>query len=266
MFKPPHLGEVVPGEQPVRAPGSCEGEAVEIRQRADADLEACITFLRAVHEQAGYPINWPANPRSWLTPPDALGCWVITVGTSDGTSSADSGRDPDDLDDGDGDPDDDGDGDLAGLGGGDRVVGHVAVTRDGPGRLGGGDRVVGHVAVTRDGPGRLGGGDRVVGHVAVTRDGPGRAFVERLFIDPAETGAGLGRRLLEHCVAVAAEHDLDLALEVADNCHAAIALYRRAGWQETRRTPISWGGTAAGNVIGFAPPIAAVINFTPSAD
>jgi GNAT superfamily N-acetyltransferase len=148
----------------------------QIRARTDADLDPCISFLRTVHTQAGYPVNWPADPRNWLTPPDALGCWVITVD------------------------------------------------------------------------------DRVAGHVAVTRGRPGQALVERLFVDPGETGAGLGRRLLDHCVTVAAENDLELALEVADNCHAAIALYQRAGWQETRRTPISWGGPTASTVIGFAHP------------
>lgn len=148
---------------------------MEIRPRTEIDLEPCITFLRAVHDQSGYPVNWPADPRDWLTPPDALGCWVITVE------------------------------------------------------------------------------DRVAGHVAVTRGGPGRALVERLFVDPAETGAGLGRRLLDHCLTVAAEHNVDLALEVADNCHAAIGLYQRAGWHETGRTPITWGGTTASTVIAFAP-------------
>ena len=148
----------------------------QLRTRTEADLDRCIEFLRTVHDKAGYPINWPDDPQGWLTPPDAVGCWVITVD------------------------------------------------------------------------------DRVVGHVAVTRGAPGQALVERLFVDPAETGAGLGRRLLDHCLTVAAENDLDLSLEVADNCHAAIALYERAGWRETRRTPISWGGAAASVLIGFAPP------------
>lgn len=149
---------------------------MEIRLRTDADLETCVAFLRTVHAKAGYPVNWPAEPRDWLTPPDLLGCWVITVE------------------------------------------------------------------------------DRVAGHVAVTRGGPGQALVERLFVDPAETGAGLGRQLLDHCLAVAAEHNLDLGLEVADNCHAAIALYKRAGWHETSRTPITWGGSTASAVINFTPP------------
>lgn len=146
------------------------------RFRTDADLDQCVTFLRDVHEQAGYPVNWPADPESWLTPPNALGCWVIT---SD---------------------------------------------------------------------------DRVVGHVAITVDRPGHALVERLFVDPKETGAGLGRHLLAHCIAVAAADNLELSLEVADNCHAAIALYARTGWREAGRTPIGWGGELASELVRFESP------------
>jgi ribosomal-protein-alanine N-acetyltransferase len=50
-----------------------------IRKRTDADLAACVALLRDVHETAGYPINWPNDPKGWLTPPSALGSWVITV-------------------------------------------------------------------------------------------------------------------------------------------------------------------------------------------
>ncbi|MEU4608224.1 hypothetical protein AB0F43_35015 [Kribbella sp. NPDC023972] len=43
-------------------------------------------------------------------------------------------------------------------------------------------------------------------------------------------------------------------MEVADNCHAAIGLYRRAGWRETGRSPIDWGGGQASAVLHFEPP------------
>jgi GNAT superfamily N-acetyltransferase len=150
--------------------------AIEIRVRADDDLDECIRFLRDVQAGAGYPVNWPVDPKAWLTPADALGCWVVTV-----------------------------------------------------------DR-------------------KVAGHVALTADGADAALVERLFVDPRQTGAGLGRRLLAHCVAVAGAEGRRLALEVADNCHAAIALYGRAGWRESRRTPISWGGDQASELIRFEAP------------
>ncbi|ADB30002.1 GCN5-related N-acetyltransferase [Kribbella flavida DSM 17836] len=50
-----------------------------IRPRTDADLVSCVVLLRNVHESAGYPVNWPADPKQWLTPPDALGCWVLSA-------------------------------------------------------------------------------------------------------------------------------------------------------------------------------------------
>lgn len=146
-----------------------------IRERCDEDLSACVGLLRAVHEQAGYPINWPADPALWLTPESALGCWVAVDG------------------------------------------------------------------------------GRVVGHVVLTGVGE-RAEVERLFVDPAATGRGIGRQLLDHCVTVAAELGRELSLEVVDNRGAAEHLYRRAGWTETGRTPIDWGGDHATELIRFRAP------------
>jgi [ribosomal protein S18]-alanine N-acetyltransferase len=136
-----------------------------------------VGMLRDVHELAGYPVNWPADPGAWLTPVKGLGCWVAVA----------------------------------------------------------------------DG--------RVVGHVALTADGPDGAQVERLFVDPKSTGAGIGRRLLEHCVAAAAELGRKVSLEVVDKPGAAaIALYRRAGWREVGRTPIDWGGDHASHLLHFEPP------------
>lgn len=157
----------------------CEGwavTAIEVRERVEGDLAECVRLLGGVQESAGYPVNWPEDPGHWLTPPDALGCWVVTV----------------------------------------------------------------------DG--------QVAGHVALTADGPSDALVERLYVDPERTGAGLGRRLLGHCVAVARESGRRLGLGVADNCGAAIALYRRAGWREAGRTPIDWGGDQASELIRFEAP------------
>ena len=148
---------------------------MEIRERRDGDLAACVRLLRDVHEQAGYPINWPAEPARWLTPEAALGCWVAVHG------------------------------------------------------------------------------ERVAGHVVLTGVG-GRAEVERLFVDPTVTRQGIGRRLLEHCVRTAAGLGRPLALEVVDNRGAAVQLYRRAGWLETGRTPIDWGGDQASELIRFSAP------------
>ncbi|WP_329003335.1 GNAT family N-acetyltransferase [Kribbella sp. NBC_00709] len=146
-----------------------------IRERRAEDLPVCVDILRTVHERAGYPINWPADPARWLTPEAALGCWVAV---SDG-----------------------------------RVVGHVVLTAVGD-----------------------------------------HAEVERLFVDPQATGRGTGRQLLGHCVTAAAELERPLSLEVVDNRGAAVHLYRRAGWLETGRTPIDWGGSQASQLIRFTAP------------
>ncbi|MFI5690362.1 GNAT family N-acetyltransferase [Kribbella sp. NPDC051586] len=148
---------------------------VLIRERRDDDLAVCVELLRDVHELAGYPINWPAEPAQWLSPKNALGSWV--------------------------------------------AVG------DGP--------VVGHVVLTA-----------VDDH----------AEVERLFVDPKATRQGLGRLLLDRCVRTAAELGRKLSLEVVDNRGPAVQLYRRAGWLETRRTPIDWGGDQASELIHFSGP------------
>ncbi|MCY1145272.1 GNAT family N-acetyltransferase [Actinoplanes sp. Pm04-4] len=52
-----------------------------IRPRRDADLDRCVDALRLVHEADAYPLNWPDNPRAWLTPADAA--WVAEA--EDGT-------------------------------------------------------------------------------------------------------------------------------------------------------------------------------------
>ncbi|MFG1908813.1 GNAT family N-acetyltransferase [Kribbella sp. NPDC048928] len=147
-----------------------------IRERRDNDLAVCVELLGAVHEQAGYPINWPGDPGGWLTPEGALGCWV-------------------------------------------------AVGED--------EQVVGHVVLT------------------AVED---RAEVERLFVDPQATRQGIGRQLLEHCVRTADELGRKLSLEVVDNRGAAITVYRRAGWLEQGRTPITWGGDQATELIRFEAP------------
>jgi len=95
----------------------------------------------------------------------------------------------------------------------------------------------------------------VVGHLTVTAEGPDDALVERLFVDPQRTRAGLGRRLLDHAVAFAEEQGRQLALEVVDNHGPAIGFYRNAGWRESGRTPIDWGGDQASALIRFEAPL-----------
>lgn len=54
-------------------------EAVRIRPRDKADLEACVRMLAEVHEHDGYPVNWPADPLAWLTDPCPLAAWVVEL-------------------------------------------------------------------------------------------------------------------------------------------------------------------------------------------
>lgn len=49
---------------------------VHVRPRTDADLDACVAALSTVHEADGYPMNWPADPRRWLTPSGTVAAWV----------------------------------------------------------------------------------------------------------------------------------------------------------------------------------------------
>jgi ribosomal protein S18 acetylase RimI-like enzyme len=112
-------------------------------------------------------------------------------------------------------------------------------------------------------PGTLGAwvvavGDEVLGHALLTSDvrDPDAASVERLYVDPAKTGSGLGRLLLDHLTALAGRRGLRLTLEVADNCRAAVAMYRRAGWLEVGSEPIEWGGEHAGRLLRFDCPVA----------
>ncbi|GAB3842005.1 GNAT family N-acetyltransferase [Dactylosporangium cerinum] len=47
-----------------------------IRTRLVSDLDRCVEALREVHRTDAYPLNWPADPRAWLTPPRLLQAWV----------------------------------------------------------------------------------------------------------------------------------------------------------------------------------------------
>lgn len=98
---------------------------------------------------------------------------------------------------------------------------------------------------------------QAVGHVCLTSsaDGDDPTFwIERLFVDPETGGHGLGRRLLSVAVDAAAQRNIPVRLEVADNCTAAIALYQRLGWTLEGTEPINWGRDLASSVLRFRPP------------
>jgi GNAT superfamily N-acetyltransferase len=39
-------------------------------------MDRCVQALQAVHENDAYPLNWPADPLSWLNPPRLLQAWI----------------------------------------------------------------------------------------------------------------------------------------------------------------------------------------------
>jgi GNAT superfamily N-acetyltransferase len=94
----------------------------------------------------------------------------------------------------------------------------------------------------------------LAGHLTITAEGAEGALVERLFVDPRRTRAGLGRQLLEYAIEFAGEQGLRLTLDVVNSEHGAVEFYRRAGWTETGRTPIDWGGDQASEMIRFEAP------------
>ncbi|MGV9315864.1 GNAT family N-acetyltransferase [Streptomyces sp. NPDC003691] len=53
-----------------------------IRPRTDDDLPACVRALAEVHRHDGYPVNWPADPARWLSPPSLTAARVaVRAGT-----------------------------------------------------------------------------------------------------------------------------------------------------------------------------------------
>lgn len=49
---------------------------MEIRPRTPEDLPACVEALAGVQAADRYPVDWPADPRAWLTPDDIAGAWI----------------------------------------------------------------------------------------------------------------------------------------------------------------------------------------------
>ncbi len=50
-----------------------------IRPRTDADLAACVEALADVQAADRYPVDWPDDPRGWLTPGDLAAAWVAVA-------------------------------------------------------------------------------------------------------------------------------------------------------------------------------------------
>jgi len=47
-----------------------------VRERTDADVEACVEIARSVHELDGYPAYLPTDLQRFLVSPDAYTAWV----------------------------------------------------------------------------------------------------------------------------------------------------------------------------------------------
>lgn len=48
-----------------------------IRPRNSGDMAECIEVLRAVHQRDSYPVNWPADAKSWLE--ELESAWVAEI-------------------------------------------------------------------------------------------------------------------------------------------------------------------------------------------
>ncbi|MFF7674096.1 GNAT family N-acetyltransferase [Actinacidiphila glaucinigra] len=52
------------------------GAAIRVRRREEGDLDACVRVLASVHDRDGYPVDWPAAPRTWLRGAAPLAAWI----------------------------------------------------------------------------------------------------------------------------------------------------------------------------------------------
>ncbi|WP_055532882.1 GNAT family N-acetyltransferase [Streptomyces graminilatus] len=85
----------------------------------------------------------------------------------------------------------------------------------------GGEGIIGHVV--------LSGSDAGNAAAALWSDGP-TAVINRLYVDPAARGRGVGAALMERAVAEARSRALHPVLDVASTATAAATLYERLGW------------------------------------
>lgn len=88
-------------------------------------------------------------------------------------------------------------------------------------------------------------GDRVVGTLALTREGPKLGRVRWFIVDPAARGRGAGRRLLDALLAEAAAAGYErLELETFAALQSAARLYRGAGFRVVEEQSVErWGQT-----------------------
>jgi ribosomal protein S18 acetylase RimI-like enzyme len=51
-------------------------DPIAVRRRLPADMGACVSVLRQVHELDRYPLVWPADPAAWLSGSRQVAAWV----------------------------------------------------------------------------------------------------------------------------------------------------------------------------------------------
>ncbi|TFI21529.1 GNAT family N-acetyltransferase [Streptomyces sp. 4R-3d] len=54
-------------------------ERISVRPREAADLDECVRVLAEVHDNDGYPVNWPQDPADWLAPAESPAAWVALL-------------------------------------------------------------------------------------------------------------------------------------------------------------------------------------------
>lgn len=54
----------------------CDTGSVRLRARTALDIPVLSIVLRQVHDTAGYPTRWPADPQRWLAAKAGYGAWV----------------------------------------------------------------------------------------------------------------------------------------------------------------------------------------------
>ncbi len=228
-------------------------DAVVLRSRRPADLDACVEALREVHDADGYPLRWPPDPHAWLTPPRLLRAWVAELpdGTIAGhvaiqhTSPADPTSQP--LEAGTTDPTSQ-PLDTTTAGPGSRTHSATAVGVDSQPL----DTTATNTHDQHSTPPSASAHSQPLDTAASNADGHplgGAVEVSRLFVIPGARRHGVGTALLREVRSWAAAHRGRLVLDVVDGHRSgAVAFYEGGGWRHTRTTDAEWTTSGGGTV------------------